>query len=41
MQVIEEFKKATEENELAWFNELEETYGNDYGDGRPCKVWCE
>jgi len=29
MQVIEEFKKATEENELAWFNELEETYGND------------
>ena len=29
MQVIEEFKKATAENELAWFNELEETYGND------------
>ena len=29
MQVIEEFKKATEENEPAWFNELEETYGND------------
>ena len=29
MQVIEDFKKATAENELAWFNELEETYGND------------
>ena len=29
MNVIEEFKKATAENELAWFNELEETYGND------------
>ena len=29
MQVIEEFKKATAENELSWFNELEETYGND------------
>ena len=29
MNKVDEFKKATAENELAWFNELEEKYGND------------
>ena len=29
IQAVEQFKKATAGNELAWFNELEEKYGND------------
>jgi len=29
MEIIEQFKKETAKNELAWFNELEEKYGDD------------
>ena len=29
IQTVEQFKKATAENELAWFNELEEKHGDD------------
>ena len=29
IEAVEQFKKATAENELAWFNELEEKYGDD------------
>ena len=29
IQAVEQFKKATAQNELAWFNELEEKYGDD------------